>query len=373
MANIKTNIRKYAKKTVNILILFFVYFCQALFIVSLKDSFDREKIRNRTLVFLDEGKKRNINIKTIYIFGIQTIFFIIYSGKKRIIFDRLPLGESYYRVSQRVVENKYKVKKILFKNDIPTPIGNVFKHKSLAFDYANQIGYPVVIKPIDGSLSKNVIIDIKNKARLNQSINKIKKYENIFLLEKFIPGDNYRALVIDNKFAGCVMRYPAHIIGDGKNTIRKLINLKNKHPLRGDKDKFNITLYKIEITKDIIDRLKNKGYILNTVLRKNELVFLTDKINASSGVEIYDVTDKVHPKTIYLFEKISQVFDSKLVGIDYISKDIAIPYDKVTSSVIEINSVPYIDLHHFPMKGKSRNVSAHLWDMILGSSDQEIN
>lgn len=365
MLKFRTSFRKFIKKTANIFIIGLVYFGKMIFVVKLINNFDRTKIRNRTLVFLDEGQKRNINLKSISILGKQTRFFIIYLINKQIVFDRLPLGDSYYRISHRVVDNKYRVKKILIQNKLPTPCGKVFRHTSIACDYAQKIGYPVVIKPIEGSLSKNVFTRIINKKDLVAKIDKIKKYEDRFLLEEFIDGDNYRATIVDHKFAGCVMRYPAHVVGDRQHTIKQLIKLKNKHPLRGDWDQLNSTLYKIKVTKGLSKRIKTQGYNLNSILPKNKTVFLSDKINAASGAEIYDVSNKVHPKTIQLFEKIARIFDAKLLGIDYITKTISKPYNSVRSSVIEINSVPYIDLHHYPIRGKSRNVSGRLWDMIL--------
>jgi len=365
MIKIKTSIRKHLKKTVHFFLLMLVHAGQLLFIVSLKCAYDRKKIRNRTLVFLDEGKKRKINIKSIYLFGTQTRFFVIHHAGREIIFDRLPLGNSYYRISHRTVDNKFEVKKILMKYCILTPEGNLFRHPRLAYEYAEKIGYPVVIKPVDGSLSKDVTINIANQTELETAIFKIKNHEDKFLLEKFILGDNYRALVVDYQLIGCVMRYPAHVVGDGKNTIRKLINKKNKHPLRGDKEVFNTTLYKINIDQKLKAKIKSQGYDINSVLSKNKKIFLNDKINALSGVEIYDVTDKVHPKTQKLFIKVAKLFDSQLLGIDYITKNISKPWSKVKSAIIEINSVPYIDLHHFPLRGKPQNVSGHLWDMIL--------
>ena len=116
MIELKTKLRKKCKKTINLIAVGLIYLFHVLHIVRLTDDFDRSKICNRTLVFIDEGKRRKINIRNIGILGCQTRFFIICHKGKKIIFDRLPLGESYYKVSLRTVDDKFKVKKILKKN-----------------------------------------------------------------------------------------------------------------------------------------------------------------------------------------------------------------------------------------------------------------
>lgn len=334
-------------------------------ITSFTEKIDRNKVLNRSLVLIDEGKKRGIKTEVLKIFSFQTRFFKSSKHQKEILFDSLPLHDSYLSCSQKRAENKWLAKKHLIKHSLPTPKGRSFLSISSALSYARKFDFPLVVKPVRGSLSQNVTVDIKNREQLIKAIKHSKEYERIFVAEEYLAGNNYRILVIDQKIVGGVLRHPPYVIGNGKNTIEKLVHLKNQHPWRGEKEQRNTTLHKISLDQQALEMLKQQNLELQSIPKKGQKVYLHYKVNAASGADIYDVTDMIHPDNQEIFLKTAEIFDSKIIGIDFIAPSIQKSYKEQKCGIIEVNTVPYIDLHHYPLRGKSRNAAGALWEMVF--------
>lgn len=324
-----------------------------------------KNFNNRTLIVVRAARLRDIKIKSLEFFGrVKTNFFIaVVQGEKK-IFEGLPSLniERFFPVN---FDDKSILKQILKNHELPFADGQAFSDKKSALVYAKKIGFPLVVKPQEGSLSKHATCNIESEDALCEAIRIAQIISRKFILEKHISGEVYRITTIGNKVIACCLREPPNIIGDGMHTIKELINIKNDNPLRGNINEKGFTLYKIGINKQAISLLKRSGLTLDSVPPINYKVYLHNKVVLSCGADIHDKTDNVHPDNNLIFEKLAYLLQSPIIGIDFICQDISKPYYKQECAIIETNSLPYIDMHHFPISGKPRDVAGYLIDYFL--------
>jgi len=173
---------------------------------------DETKLPNLALIFFNEAKKRNIDIKAVSIFGKYLNEFKFCHQGKRYYFESIPLAmqKSYFDI-----DNKYKVKVLLQEQGIPVPKGKVFISKAKAAKFAENIGYPVVVKPVAGSLSWHVVCPVKTYEELQKAFKIAKKYRPDFLVEEFAEGELHRAAIVGKKHIFVSKKEKANVVGDG--------------------------------------------------------------------------------------------------------------------------------------------------------------
>lgn len=326
---------------------------------------DESKIHDRNLMFFKEAKKRRLPIEVAKVKGREGYsndFRFIYKGK-RYYYESIPLA--MFAGSQDL-DDKIKIKEVLKKNQIPIAEGKSFFRIYSALKYAKQLGYPLAVKPNGGSLSMHVTLNIQNEKDLTEAIKIAKIYQPKFIVEKFIPGDLYRATVIARKQVLVCERKEANVVGDGILNLKQLIDLKN---LTGDRTghlrpdgtmAFGINLEEI-LKKDLLA----KGLNLDSIPQKDETVLLTKKFTPETGNDIIIVTEKTHPANQELFLKVAKILEADIVGMDVVCEDITKPYAQQIMAIIETNSIPYTNVHQFPSEGKAEPVAEIVWDAVL--------
>jgi len=319
---------------------------------------------NRLLVIANEAKKRNYRVEAIKVFNLSTNIFRLKLDGGAILFHTLPTAD-FTENPTTDFDDKYKFKLFLQSHNLPYVPGQVFRNLQKALSYALELEFPLVVKPRVGSLSRHTTFNIKDENELRSAIKITRIISGEFIVEKYIEGENYRVSVVGNKMIACALREAPNITGDGVSTIGALIKRKNTDPQRGEGGQKNTTLHKIDTTLILVDFLKAQGYSLDTVPAEGRKVYLSNKVTLSSGADIHDVTDKVHPVNVLLFEHLSRLLEISLIGFDVITTDITKPYSlSADFAIIEANSAPFIDMHHFPVSGKARNVAAAILDNV---------
>lgn len=341
----------------------FLEFCAFLKIAKFVSEPDKTKLFNRSLIFFQEAKQRNLDIKTVKFFGKYVHEFKLIYKNKKYYFEGIPL--IIFKEKDFEMYKKHECKRFLLKNNLPTVKGQIFLNKSKAFKFGNSIGFPLVVKPSQGSLSHHVTCNINSEKQLWRAIKIAKKYSPAFMVERFIAGDLFRASVIGKKKVFVSKKEKANVVGDGRSTIEKLIDEKNSHAFRGRADQLNCTLHKIPINEVLRENLAKQGYNLKSILPKNKKIYLQDKFVLSCGCDIINCTDFIHEQNKRLFLRAAKILQSDLIGIDFICSDIGKSYKKQESGILEVNSLPYIDMHQFPSAGKPEPVAKVVWDMVL--------
>ncbi|MCZ8169886.1 MAG: cyanophycin synthetase [Flavobacterium sp.] len=258
--------------------------------------------------------------------------------------------------------NKEETKRMLDMASIPVASGGICVDEEDLEMVIKKIGFPIVIKPLDGNHGKGASINVQNLEDAKAGLAHAKNYSRRVIVEKFITGFDFRVLVIDNKLVAAALREPAHVKGDGVNTIQQLIDETNKDPRRGYGHENVLT--EITVDRDTTDLLTKKGYDLNTIPAKDEIVYLKSTANLSTGGTSVDVTDMMHPENIFLCERISRVIGLDVCGIDIMAPNLTQPLKETGGCILEVNAAPGFRMHLAPSEGLPRNVAAPVIDML---------
>jgi cyanophycin synthetase len=258
--------------------------------------------------------------------------------------------------------NKEQTKRMLDLASIPVANGGICVDEEDLEETIKKIGYPIVIKPLDGNHGKGASINVKKWEDALEGLAYAKKYSHRVIVEKFITGYDFRVLVIDNKLVAAAKREPAHVKGDGKQNIQQLIDETNLDPKRGYGHENVLT--QIDVDRDTSDLLEKLNYTLETVPRKDEVVYLKSTANLSTGGTSIDVTDMMHPENIFLCERISRVIGLDICGVDIMAENLTQPLKENGGCILEVNAAPGFRMHLAPSEGLPRNVAAPVIDML---------
>ena len=261
--------------------------------------------------------------------------------------------------------DKEDTKFLLEQAQVEVPRGDIIRRESSLEEACKYVGYPLVIKPVDGNHGRGITVNIQNYDEAVVAFRAAKESSRStgVIVEKFITGEDYRLLVINNKLVAAAKRTPAHVIGNGKSTVQELIDEVNKDPRRGYGHENMLTQITVnDLTKTII---KDAGYSLESVIPNSEILIVKDTANLSTGGTAEDVTDIVHPANTSMAERISKIIDLDICGIDVMTTDITKPLSETGGAVLEVNAGPGFRMHLAPTKGLPRNVAGHVIDKLF--------
>jgi cyanophycin synthetase len=338
-------------------------------LIKMRDDFLFSEIQMRSACFIDEARKRGVKFKVAKGHVGYTNAFCAEINGQKIRFESLPVAEHASKYDASFVDCKERTKNHLKKGGFPIADGKSFwfwqKNRALKFG-SEKLGFPLVVKPRGGSIARHVTTNIRSNDKLLRAINKSVIYSPAFVVEKFVENSFvYRATVVDFDFVAVVKQVPTNVVGDGVSTIQQLIEKKNSDKRRGEPSQKDFTLYKLVIDETTTKLLADKNYNLQTIPQKNEIVYLQENPFLKLGGDLVEMTEKVHPENIQLFKDVAKFFDIRLVGMDFLVPDITNSYKNQKCAVLELNSVPCIEMHHFPSSGTPQNVANALVDSFF--------
>jgi len=334
-------------------------------IQEMREIRERERLGPSTGSIIDEAVSRGIPWMRLNKYSLCQLGYGI--NQKRI---QATVTSDTSSIGVEVACDKEDTKHLLEQASIRVAKGDIIRSERGLKEAVEYVGYPVVIKPINGNHGRGITINIKNWEDALVGFEAAKKISRSVIVEKFITGDDYRLLVINYRLVAAAKRTPAHVVGDGKSTIQELIDKVNEDPRRGYGHEKVLTMIKInEMTENII---ASHDYTLNTVLKDKEILHLKDTANLSTGGTATDVTDLVHPENIFMAERIARVIGLDICGIDVMTSDISKPLSVTDGAVLEVNAGPGFRMHLAPTDGMPRNVAANVVDMMypVGSNSR---
>lgn len=259
--------------------------------------------------------------------------------------------------------DKEDTKYLLEQAEVLVPRGDIIGRESSLEAACRYVGFPLVVKPVGGNHGRGITVNIKNYEDALVAFHAAKNVSSKVIVEKYITGEDYRLLVINNVLVAAAKRTPANVVGDGKSTIKELVDEVNKDSRRGYGHENVLTKITInDLTKTII---AVKGYTEDSVPAKGETVILKDTANLSTGGTAEDVTDIVHPSNVSMAERISKIIDLDICGIDIMTTDISKPLEETGGAVLEVNAGPGFRMHLAPTTGLPRNVAAPVVDKLF--------
>ncbi|MFZ4752160.1 MAG: cyanophycin synthetase [Chitinophagaceae bacterium] len=271
-------------------------------------------------------------------------------------------------IAVEIACNKEDTKNLLEAAEVPVPRGRIIYTEEELEAAIKRIGYPVVLKPINGNHGRGATTNIKDWGSAQLAFEIAKKHSRAIICEKFITGYDFRLLVINYKFICAARRTPACVTGDGKSTLQQLIDAVNADPRRGYGHEKVLTQIKVDAVTEKI--LADKELTLESIIPKGEELMLKPTANLSTGGTSTDVTDFVHPNNIFLAERIARIIGLDICGIDIMAPDLSTPLEENGGAVLEVNAAPGFRMHIEPSEGLARNVAEPVIDMLYppGSS-----
>src|SRR6218665_927295 len=259
--------------------------------------------------------------------------------------------------------DKEETKRVLGNAYIPVPKGQVVSSVEALEQAVGDLGFPLVIKPIDGNHGRGITTNLQSLEQATAAFHIARGISDDIIVERFIDGDDYRFLVINYKLVAVARRTPAFVMGDGRLSIAELIEQTNQDPQRGQGHEKVLTTIKIDkVTEGILKR-KNLG--LDSVLPLGEILYLKDTANIRTGGTSTDVTDSVHPANVLMAERIARLMNLDICGIDIVAGTVSEPINGTNGGVVEVNACPGFRMHLSPSKGMPRNVAEPVMDMLF--------
>lgn len=266
-------------------------------------------------------------------------------------------------IAVEIACDKEDTKNLLEAANIPVPRGRIIYDEEDLMNAIEAIGYPLVIKPINGNHGRGATINIRTEEEAKEALALAKKISRAVICEKFITGFDHRLLVINYRFVAAAKRTPAMVTGNGKHTIQQLIDEVNKDPRRGYGHEKVLTAIKVDdMTLNI---LKEKNLQLDSVLPAGEIVYLKSTANISTGGTATDITDLVHPHNVFMAERIARIVGLDICGIDIMTSDLSEPLTETGGAILEVNAAPGFRMHLAPTDGLPRNVAEPVIDMLF--------
>lgn len=284
-------------------------------------------------------------------------YFYIFLKGKRILVSRKFKIASNLTTGEETTKFKDLTYILLNEKGIPTP-KTISIHKKLSptelRTRLKTLKLPMIIKDAQGSQSQGIfanIVDIKTAEKIITK--EIKKFPRL-IAQEMVTGDEYRITVLGNKLLGAVKLIPPRITGNGKDSIRKLIETKQENTRR--KTPFNVSLN---------DTLSEQGFTLRSKPKKGVVVYIRRNSVLDEGGETEDATDQINGKIMAMCTAAAMATGKYLAGIDVMCDDISKDPRKQNFNIIEINGKPDIYLHYNPTRGKTRNVVKDIVNFIL--------
>lgn len=325
----------------------------------LKEILNNEILGPSTKSICDYANKVGLPIIKL---GNGEFYQIGYGKQGRIIEASISPNTSC--ISVDIACDKMLTKELLRTQSIPVAKGSKVKNVINLLKEAEEIGYPVVLKPQYGNKGKGVILNLKSEKELLDAYRKIKDKFKDIIIEKYHKGKDFRVCVVNYKVVAVSLRIPPFVIGNGKDTIFELINKLNEDPLRGEDHEKPLT--KVKLDEEVIDAISEQRKTLMEVLDKGEKIYLRKNANLSTGGEAIDFTDEICDENINLCIRIAKTLKLDICGIDICTDDISIPIYK-NGVVMEVNAAPGLRMHLNPSKGKSRDIGKEIVNMIYNN------
>jgi cyanophycin synthetase len=246
---------------------------------------------------------------------------------------------------------------------LPVPAQRLVRTVKDAQRAARRIGYPVVLKPIDGNHGRGVSINLTTEADIAVAFAAAREHGRNIIVESFIEGFDHRLLVVNGKLVAAAKRMPGHVVGDAVHTIEELVAIINQDPRRGVGHEKVLTQLEFDHQAHVL--LEKAGYTAASIPAQDEIVFLRSTANLSTGGTAIDVTDIIHPDNREMAERTIKAIGLDVGGVDFLTKDISESYRDAGGGICEVNAGPGFRMHVAPSEGTPRDVAGPVIDMLF--------
>ncbi len=264
-----------------------------------------------------------------------------------------------------IASDKHLTNRLLDSAGLPVPRADVVETEEAAVATAKRLGFPCVIKPLDGNHGRGVHLDLQSeedvRAAWPGALRESRSGEVV--VETYIHGNDYRCLVIGGKVAAIAERVPASVVGDGTSTVRQLVDQTNSDPRRGIGHEKVLT--KIAVDPAAVELVRGQGLEMDAVPSAGTRVKLALTGNMSTGGTSIDRTIEAHPDNAEIAEMAARVVGLDVAGIDFICPDITVPVRETGGAIVEVNAAPGFRMHTHPTEGEPQYVARPVIELLF--------
>ncbi|MCB0933235.1 MAG: cyanophycin synthetase [Mycobacterium sp.] len=271
-------------------------------------------------------------------------------------------------IAVEIASDKNLANSLLADLGLPVPKQRLVYSVDDAVAAADRIGYPVVIKPLDGNHGRGVTVNITSEDDIAAAFETADAEGSAVVVETMLLGDDHRLLVVNGQLAAAARRVPGHVMGDGRHTIAELVDIVNQDPRRGVGHENVLTRLELDDQAKVL--LEEKGYTAETVPAEGEEVYLRKTANISTGGTAVDVTDTIHPDNKLMAERAIRAIGLDVGAVDFLTTDITKSHRETGGGICEINAGPGLRMHIAPSEGTPRDVGGAIMDMLFPPGTQ---
>ncbi len=283
---------------------------------------------------------------------------------------RIQASETSYtsNIAVEIAQDKELTKDLLARVGAPVPQGAVVREADEAWEVAQEVGLPVVVKPYDGNQGKAVSVNLATEEQVREAFALAQDFSRRVIVEQYLSGSDYRLLVIDGRLVAAAERRPAQVVADGIHNVRELVRMVNEDPRRGHGHGAALTRIRMDAAAALT--LAKQGFSWDNVPPPGHVVFLRDNSNLSTGGTATDVTDVVHPDNAALAVLAARTIGLDVAGVDIVCDSIKRPLDEQGGGIVEVNAAPGLRMHVFPSEGRPRPVGDAIIELLFPESAQ---
>ena len=266
-------------------------------------------------------------------------------------------------IAVELASDKEETNKILGTLGLPVPRQELVQSENAAVRSARRIGFPVVTKPYNGNHGRGISIRLSSEEEVIAGFHKAREHSRSVIVETFLEGDDHRLLVVNGELVAATRRTPGHVVGDGKSSIRQLIDIVNQDPRRGVGHEKVLTRIELDAQADLM--MIRQQVNADSVPDEGQIIYLRSTANLSTGGTATDVTDIIHPDNRDMAVRAVRAIGLDVGGVDFLSTNIAESYKNIGGGICEVNAAPGFRMHVAPSEGKPRDAAGPVVDMLF--------
>ncbi|MCW7537385.1 cyanophycin synthetase [Aquabacterium sp. A7-Y] len=329
----------------------------------LRELQDRDAAGPSTRAVIEAAEQRGIPVLPI---GEDGALFQLGWGARQRRIDATLTSETR-QIAVDIAGDKEQTKRLLSLAGIPVPGGRVVSTLEEATEAAHALGGNVTLKPLGGNQGKGVSTHVETPEQLQHAFERARACDSEVIVEQTVAGDDHRVLVVGGRVVAAARRLPPSVVGDGRHSIRALVDQLNADPRRGEGH--SSTLTQVPLDGCTVDTLAAQGLTLDSVPEASRAVCLRGNANLSTGGVAEDVTERLHPDTAALCLRAARRIGLDVAGIDVVCHDIGQPLAAQGGALIEVNAAPGIRMHEWPCEGAPRAAGRAIVDSLFGPHD----
>ncbi|GIX04323.1 MAG: cyanophycin synthetase [Planctomycetaceae bacterium] len=328
----------------------------------LRDLDEQVRLGPSTNSIVQAALKRGIPVRRL---NTESLVQLGHGAKQRRI--QAAATDRTSALAEDIAQDKQLTKELLAAVGVPVPRGRAVSSADDAWQAALEIGLPIVVKPQDGNQGRGVTTNVHTKEQVLAAYAAARARSDEVMVEQHIQGADYRLLIIDNKLVAAARRDPPQVVGDGRRTIRQLVEEANKDPRRGEHHATSLS--KIRLDDIAAATLAEQGLTFDSIPAPGQPVLLRRNANLSTGGTATDVTELVHPEVAARAIDAVRVIGLDIAGVDIVAEDISRPLEAQRGAIIEVNAVPGLRMHLEPSHGIGRPVGEAIVEMLFPAGE----